>query len=78
VNTILPQPAASCQIEPYQSKNVNVSEILALADACLAQFNEQWACWLATGDDMAFRLALAAKQDREALLSQIGGASWLS
>lgn len=51
----------------------NRSELLELADHALREFNEHWAAWIATGDSTAYRLALAAKQDRADLLVQMGG-----
>ena len=53
--------------------NSERADILALADACLEEHNTAWATFIATGNDAAYIAALAARQDREALLAQVGG-----
>jgi hypothetical protein len=62
------------QIDTTVKKHLNNKiELLALADHALEQFNRYWASWIVTGDNTAYRLALAARQDRADLLAQVGG-----
>jgi len=56
-----------------QAARYQKSELLALADACLEEHNTAWATFIATGDDAAYIAAMAAKQDWEQLLAQVGG-----
>jgi hypothetical protein len=61
----------NCQV-PYQFKNVNLSELLALADLSLEQANHHKALWLATGELRHWRLWQACLQDRLDLLAEVG------
>jgi len=64
--------ASQVKLEPYQP-NTDRADILAMADDCLERHNDAWARFVATGDDAAYIAAMAAKQDREALLAQVAG-----
>jgi hypothetical protein len=59
----------------YQFDRIDLVDILTLADFALQEFNRHWASWIATGDDMAYIAALAARQDRADLLAQVEGGS---
>lgn len=58
-------PQAVSQVKPDIN---NRNELLELADHALQEFNRYWASWIVTGDSTAYRLALAAREDRKALL----------
>jgi len=64
-------PQTPRKVKAHLTKKNN--ELLALADYALQEYRDAWALFIATGDDAAYIAAMAAKQDREALLAQVGG-----
>jgi len=58
------------QVKPNINNRI---EILELADHALQEYRGTWARFVASGSHEAFLAAMAAKQDREALLAQVGG-----
>jgi hypothetical protein len=69
---IVPQKQKNVKKALYQINNTERAELLALADAALAQAQRFRAAWLAGGDPQSWQLWRACLADRETLLAQMG------